>query len=646
MRPMDPRARSVDSPSTLWRRCVALSVRAALALIVAALALGSAHPASAAQASARVSSQPAALLAHNAVAKIQRVVNDTAVYQRAKASTGAALGMSRMATTCPTGAAVVYASSVKHTIGSIDSTGASVTVYFTVVPGVSSCQTPPTISLVAYKAPGSTFDANTAYLQTVNDSSSGSFSAGQHSLTVKVPVCYYYQVDLVQGGVIQHLGGQPPLDQAALNNFYSAQGRLIAASNGGSPDCHVATNTPTNTATNTPTNTPTKTGTPTQTATATATSTGTATKTATGTPTQTATGTATKTATGTPTGTTTTAVCPTGATAVMQSSVYYTVNKNGVRIPISINGHVNQGDTVTVYFKVAAGCSNITVSFVGYKAPWSTWNANTADQQTVTNYQSGTFSAGGPYQLTVVVPSCFYQLDFVTGMPITTLGPVDTNPNNFYHNQGNFIDGANGGTTACPVTPPPPPCDAIHSPAYYLPGGGYFTGGVTSLSSLLNQTIDFKTMTPVSATSILTDTSTDDHARYLRYLLTAQLNAAASPLLAAGIPTSDSGVPIQYRQYSQVTVGQFIHEAYEQRDTTRVWTGYIYPSTNSPLAYAVYYLGGAGTAADYATCKVFIPSTPGGYKTPELGSGELLATGLLPLVGVMLYRRRRRVNQS
>lgn len=126
------------------------------------------------------------------------------------------------------------------------------------------------------------------------------------------------------------------------------------------------------------TSTPTKTGTPTQTATATATSTGTATKTATGTPTQTATGTATKTATGTPTGTTTTAVCPTGAAAVMQSSVYYTVNKNGVQIPISINGHVNQGDTVTVYFKVAAGCSNITVSFVGYKAPWSTWNANTA----------------------------------------------------------------------------------------------------------------------------------------------------------------------------------------------------------------------------------------------------------------------------
>jgi len=667
MRPMDPRARSVDSPSTLWRRCVALSVRAALALIVAALALGSAHPASAAQASARVSSQPAALLAHNAVAKIQRVVNDTAVYQRAKASTGPAPEMSRMAA-CPIGNAVVDAGTVWYTVNSNNSTGASVTVHFNVTSGC----TPQKISLVAYTAPGSTFDRNTAYLQAVYNSSSydssiSQFTTGWHSLSVIVPACFY-QVDLVSGDVIQHLG------PAHSTNFYGDQGRLIAHANGGSFACPVVTDTPTNTPTKTPTNTPTKTPTNTPTKSPTATLTGTATRTttptmtptgtveapqggeacaygyspgywmnpgapviaglipymyfptgtsasalpftaanvttdinttagsfnefkrhfmaseldyalakqagldtsgylyqgqtlatiftdaytayqrgsldtsnaadalasgfvnyfandpanpclithvtpATGTPTKTetptqtatgtttSTGTATKTATGTPTGTTTTAVCPTGAAAVMQSSVYYTVNKNGVRIPISINGHVNQGDTVTVYFKVAAGCSNITVSFVGYKAPWSTWNANTADQQTVTNYQSGTFSAGGPYQLTVVVPSCFYQLDFVTGMPITTLGPVDTNPNNFYHNQGNFIDGANGGTTACPVTPPPPPCDAIHSPAYYLPGGGYFTGGVTSLSSLLNQTIDFKTTTIVSATSILQDTS-------------------------------------------------------------------------------------------------------------------------------------------
>ncbi len=428
MRPMDPRARSVGSSITLWRRYVALSPRVAFALIVAAFALGSAHPASPAQASAWVGSRPAASRAHSAVARVQRAVNDTAVYQRAKASTGAALGMPRMATTCPTGAA-----------------------------------------------------------------------------------------------------------------------------------------------------------------------------------------------------------------AVMQSSVYYTMNKNGAHVPISISGHVSQGDTVTVYFDVAAGCSSATVSFVAYKAPGSTWDAGTANQQTVMNYQNGAFSAGGPYHLTVVVPSCYFQLDFVTGAPITTFG---SDPKYFYHGQGDFIDGANGGKDTCPVTPAPP-CDAIHSPAYYAPGGSQ-----TNLSFLLLETIDFKTMTSVSATRILQDTSTDDHARYLRYLLTAELNAAAAPVLASGIPTSDSGVPMQYGQYSQVTVARFLHEAYEQRNTTSVWTGYIYPSTNSPLAYAVYYLGGAGSAADYATCKVALYGIPSGGATPELGSGELLATGLLPLIGAILYRRWRRVNQS
>ncbi len=528
MRPMDPRARSVDSPSTLWRRCVALSVRAALALIVAALALGSAHPASAAQASARVSSQPAAQVAH----RLASNSGDVKIQD----------GNGNEFTVDKNNEPHVLCSFYVHGFN-MAATGGSIVI----------TQHPPT-GWTKMTINPSSWKANDGINPPLSPSSqSNEFIEGPYTL----PVGHYHL------NVTDNKG----------NNISKQKTFWV-------DDCPSPK-----------------------------------------------------------------VVCPTGAAAVVQSSVHYIVNKKSPPIPISINGHVSQGDTVTVSFTVAAGCSNITVSFVGYKAPGPTWNANTADQQTVTNYQSGTFSAGGPYQLTVVVPSCFYQLDFVTGMPITTLGPVDTNPNNFYHNQGNFIDGANGGTTACPVTPPPP-CDAIHGPAYYLPGGGYFTGGVTSLSSLLLKTIDFKTMTPVSATSILTDTSTDDHARYFRYLLTAQLNAAASPLLAAGIPTSDSGVPIQYGQYSQVTVGQFIHEAYEQRDTTSVWTGYTYPSTNSPLAYAVYYLGGAGTAADYATCKVFIPSTPGGYKTPELGSGELLATGLLPLAGVMLYRRRRRVNQS
>ena len=44
-----------------------------------------------------------------------------------------------------------------------------------------------------------------------------------------------------------------------------------------------------------------------------------------------------------------------------------------------------------------------------------------------------------------LVPQNFYQLDFVCGTVITTLGPVATNPNNFYHDQNRYIDGDNAG---------------------------------------------------------------------------------------------------------------------------------------------------------------------------------------------------------
>jgi hypothetical protein len=34
-------------------------------------------------------------------------------------------------------------------------------------------------------------------------------------------------------------------------------------------------------------------------------------------------------------------------------------------------------------------------------------------------------------------------------------------------------------------------------------------------------------------------------------------------------------------------------------------------------------------------------TSPSGTATPELGSGELMATGILPILGALLYRRRR-----
>jgi len=51
--------------------------------------------------------------------------------------------------------------------------------------------------------------------------------------------------------------------------------------------------------------------------------------------------------------------------------------------------------------------------------------------------------------------------------------------------------------------------------------------------------------------------------------------------------------------------------------------------------------GNTSTGSFTVTVTVGSPPNPGPTTTPELGSGELLATGLLPIGAVLLYRRRR-----
>ena len=100
--------------------------------------------------------------------------------------------------------------------------GDTVTVNFTVAAGAG----PTTVSLVSYNAPGSSFDAHTASQQTIDVVASGTFGPGQHSLSVPLPD-NYYQVDFVMGDAITQFG------PAGSNMFFSAQGRLLSADNGG-----------------------------------------------------------------------------------------------------------------------------------------------------------------------------------------------------------------------------------------------------------------------------------------------------------------------------------------------------------------------------------------------------------------------------
>ncbi len=108
-------------------------------------------------------------------------------------------------------------------------------------------------------------------------------------------------------------------------------------------------------------------------------------------------------------------------------------------------GGASQGGTATVSFTVAAGC-NIQLSLVSYKAPSATFSASTANQQVLFDSMTATLAAGA-HSFSVNVPDCFFQVDFVFGSPMTTLGPAGSN--NFYSAQGRLISGMNGGSTSC-----------------------------------------------------------------------------------------------------------------------------------------------------------------------------------------------------
>jgi hypothetical protein len=87
------------------------------------------------------------------------------------------------------------------------------------------------LTLVSYKAPGPTFDVNTADQQRVHEFKTQLFSEGKgHTLEVSIPNCYF-QVDFVYGKHIEKFG--PP----DSNNFYYRQGRSIRSAHAGSAPC-------------------------------------------------------------------------------------------------------------------------------------------------------------------------------------------------------------------------------------------------------------------------------------------------------------------------------------------------------------------------------------------------------------------------
>jgi|GEM_PF-6702647 len=111
----------------------------------------------------------------------------------------------------------------------------------------------------------------------------------------------------------------------------------------------------------------------------------------------------------------------------------------------TLEGHTHAGATVKVTFTIAEGCEDDTFSLATYKAPSATYVAGEAPQQVLFDSKTGSFDAGA-HSLTLTLPSCYYQVDFVRGAVIEHL-TADA-----YANAGHLIDHDNGGTTSCVTT--------------------------------------------------------------------------------------------------------------------------------------------------------------------------------------------------
>jgi hypothetical protein len=109
---------------------------------------------------------------------------------------------------------------------------------------------------------------------------------------------------------------------------------------------------------------------------------------------------------------------------------------NGVNYTHLADIPLHAGDDVTVVFTLQ-GCGEKTLSFVSYNA---TSDFNLPDQ-TVFGSDTGSFTEG-THTMDVIVPPCYYQIDFVFGAAIENFNP---DGGVTYHDEGRFIDGTQAG---------------------------------------------------------------------------------------------------------------------------------------------------------------------------------------------------------
>jgi hypothetical protein len=132
------------------------------------------------------------------------------------------------------------------------------------------------------------------------------------------------------------------------------------------------------------------------------------------------------------------------------TNVSYSIdNNNSFTTVTNLRGATQQGESVTVTFTVPAGM-NDTLTLASYTAVGPTYSASTAYEQQLFDVATGTF-APGTHTLTVLIPNCYYQIDFICGTAINQLVPTTGGPdsaNIAYAAENRLISADNSGTSA------------------------------------------------------------------------------------------------------------------------------------------------------------------------------------------------------
>ena len=138
--------------------------------------------------------------------------------------------------------------------------------------------------------------------------------------------------------------------------------------------------------------------------------------------------------------------CPPGSGAV--SGNRYTLLRAGRTLEVAdLTGRVQPGDRITAYVTVAPGCTAVPIGLASYQAQASVFDP-TLEQ---TLFDSDAQSVGaGEHQLTVDVPTCYFQADLIVGPLLQRVGP----PSDYY--RARQLDYATGGSSACPAASAPP----------------------------------------------------------------------------------------------------------------------------------------------------------------------------------------------